>query len=409
MKRPYLILVLILITTNLSFAQFRQGIYNIVEFPEDKALSLDGNWKFYPEKLLNPNEIDGSTSGEPVYINVPGTWNSQGLKGQSFGTYYLKLINLPQGRMIGINMPNVYSSYKLFINDKLVAKNGQVGHDKGSTKPQWKMAVISFYSQQSVAEITLQVSNFHHFRGGIHKNISIGTFDVIQREKENDLLANMLLFAGLVVLGSFFLMMYFIQLDHEKINILFFALLCMAWAVRSFFAHIYLRTVFLPEMDWALSLRIEYVFMYISLIFGNFFIKNSFNLRDSLAFYLIMIVNVLMIGITIMFQPLVFTSLLSVYQGIAIINLIYLSYMVFQAISTSKKEALFSGVSIVLAILIFIAELIAYQFQWQMNTVVLNAAYLLVFMLNALVLAYQATLSDKKLEEMERKQMALFQ
>ncbi|MGK7390357.1 MAG: 7TM diverse intracellular signaling domain-containing protein [Candidatus Cyclobacteriaceae bacterium M2_1C_046] len=408
MSKKFIIAVFLFFTVQLCFSQIHKGVYNIIDFPEKGVLVLNGEWKFYPDKLLKPEEVDGADSGEPVYLNVPGTWNSQGLNGRGYGTYRLKLINVPEGRMIGFAMPNVYSSYKLYINEHLVAENGQVGTEINTSVPQWKMGAFTFIPDHPVVYITLQVSNFDHFFGGIHKQLSIGTFDTVQRIKENNLLANMLLFGGLAVLGIFCIMIFTMQYQSERYNVLFFGLLCIAWAIRSFFANIYLKTVFFPEFDWNISIRLEYIFMFVSLILGNLFIKTSFNIREHISFYFVMVINSLMILITVIFQPVVFSSLLYVYLIIAMLNLIYLSALVLSAIIKNHKEAWYSGVSIVLAIVIFLTDLIAHQQHWQMDQIILNTAYLLVFMLNSLVLAYQVTKVDKTLEELEREQITMF-
>ena len=95
----------------------RQKILN-----DQSILNLDGEWIFYWEKLLDPENIEQHrNTGIPV--TVPSYWSSYNMDGESlpglgYGTYSLQLI-LPENfqSAICIDIPLFDVAYKFYLND----------------------------------------------------------------------------------------------------------------------------------------------------------------------------------------------------------------------------------------------------------------------------------------------------
>ena len=76
------------------------------DFEEDGLVNLDGQWAFYWEKLLSPEDLNFTKSNNSKsYIRIPGTWekypnpnDSSGKKYEidSYATYVVKIIGLDE-------------------------------------------------------------------------------------------------------------------------------------------------------------------------------------------------------------------------------------------------------------------------------------------------------------------------
>lgn len=372
-----------------------------VDFSANNTFTLDGSWEFYWNHLLDPKDFNQSPPRDFEFIDVPSIWNQQTwqgetLSGQGYATYHLKVVTKNAPKLLGIEIPNVYSCYKLFINEELIAKNGVVGTDKSTSLPQWQPTLKAFEGADTL-DIICQVANFHHTRGGIHKSFVIGNFESVSLIRERRVVANMLLTGGLLALGSFFLAFYLLKINEK--TALYFGLFCFFWAIRSVFSNIYLASSWF-ELNWSLALRIEYLSLYCSVLFGALFMSKAFDKsHNQLLKYVINIVNLILISLTLVLPPIIFTKLLPAYQLFIAVNLIYAVFVIIKALFENQKEAWFSAISVMLGVSIFGYEMFHYVLVMPLNLVFLNLAYLSIFFLNSLVLAFRFVRAYKVVQE----------
>lgn len=106
---------------------------------KDGPIELNGEWEFYWKQLRTP-EDDKLLSSNIVL--VPDSWNNYIQHGHSlprygYGTYHLTLILNKEdiGQVVSLYMPGVATAYRLFVNEKLLASNGQVGENRQQMVP----------------------------------------------------------------------------------------------------------------------------------------------------------------------------------------------------------------------------------------------------------------------------------
>ena len=102
--------------------------------------NLNGEWLFHWEQLLTPDNFKIQTS-KGIAVDVPSYWASyqvegESLSGMGYGTYSLQII-LPKGYQSSLcfDIPVFDVAYKLFLNDRLMSSNGEVGTSRESEKP----------------------------------------------------------------------------------------------------------------------------------------------------------------------------------------------------------------------------------------------------------------------------------
>lgn len=238
-------------------------------FSQDGIVPLSGEWEFYWSEFLEPGDFRRSQGPAPsATMKVPGNWSSavtdpttERLNPHGFGTYRL-IVQLPkseeswQNRPLAIFIPYANSSYRMWVNNQLVAENGRVASTLDRAVPEARAQIASFFPDGDTAEIVMHVANFHFRDGGIPQEIQLGFSDeiyLVQRRKE-------WIDAFLTGLGLFtFLLYMFIYFQHrENRGAAYFSLFVLALTVRmSFLGNIVAYRLF-PAIPWELGLKIEY-------------------------------------------------------------------------------------------------------------------------------------------------------
>ena len=174
-------------------------------------VKLHGEWGFYWMQLLPPDSLDAARQD---YAPYPRLWKDLRLHGRKYSTIgyatYTLTILLPKNRpRIGLEVPDTYCSYKLFINGSLQSQNGRPGRTKETSTPFWSThTVVLPQSGTDTLVMVMQIANFWHAKGGPYKEILLGDKDdLIQKKYRNTaydfLLGGCLLMGGLFFLGLF--------------------------------------------------------------------------------------------------------------------------------------------------------------------------------------------------------------
>ena len=399
-----------------QFMAARKGKLDIslIDFDEAGFVSLDGEWEFYWNQLLAPDDFEAFKHPEPHYFTIPEVWNNkyvglQELNSEGYATYRLLILRKDTDRtLLSLSLPNAYTSYKLWVNGVVLSSNGTVATEASLAKPHWEPMIKTFEASGETIEIVLQVSNFHHARGGVHKSLKLGTPEAISKDRETAVVANMLLVGGLLILGAFFLMFFLIRRGQRAT--MYFGLLCLFWGIRSLFSNIYLVTSFFEGISWGLAVRVEYISLYLSMLSGMLFISSVFpNGMKALYKYVLITINYCIISLTVILPPVFFTQLLPAYQFFIAVNLLYAIAVIGRAIYKKQFEAWFSAASIIIGIGLFAYELTAYALVVKINIMFLNLGYLMIFFLNSLVLAYHFVGAYKQVHVLEKEKADSFE
>jgi len=194
MKYKYAVLFAILIPL-LLFANILSVPYETIpsengtmdlsghDFNERSIFKLDGQWAFYWNKLL---DYESAQFEEPdIYVNVPNTWNKyklndQYLPGQGCATYRLHIItDADAGAQLGLRIKTLSSAYRLYVNNELAASAGQVSDNAEDETGRYKPQTVNFQAPAGEFDITIQISNFEHARGGLWDSIYMGSAESI--------------------------------------------------------------------------------------------------------------------------------------------------------------------------------------------------------------------------------------
>ncbi len=95
---------------------------------------------------------------------------------------------------------------------------------------------------------------------------------------------------------------------------IYFSLLCITWAVRSIFSNDYLVTQVYPGLDWNVLVRVEYLTLYLTMMWAILFLCGLFkNEGNRVMKYLLVAFNCGFAIYTLLVDPIEFTKLLPLY------------------------------------------------------------------------------------------------
>jgi len=372
------------------------------DFEKQGEIKLEGSWNFYWKKLLSPSEI---TIKSKDYMQFPSVWNGQGslyekLEGQGFATYTADVQVNPSIHMLSLELPDFYSSYRLWVNGKEMASNGIVGTSRKNSEGQWRPLTVAFPVEEGTLRLVLQISNFQHHKGGCNDHIYLGEPNRLFQKREMAVITNVILFGGLSFIGFFFVVLYFF-FRHEKAA-LYFAAICITWAIRSIFTNMYLFINWFPNFDWELGAKIEYLMLYLTMMWSVLFVAKLFpeDTNQKLK-YGMLILNAVFILLTLITPAFTYSSLLPVYMIVAWAILTYVAYIVVMAILYDRNGAWFSAISILMGVLMFSYDMLTHSEIIGFSPLLFNVGYISIFLLNATAFAYQLSQTIKPKQEVE--------
>lgn len=188
-------------------------------FQANQSITLDGEWNFYPNQLLTPNNIDSVTK---QMTTVPNSWENtlhqtNQIDPYGSGTYHLKVI-LPETdhHLYGIRMKNVTTAANVFINGELYHSFNDVGkNNKGKAMERGPFRTI-FHTEGNTVDIVIQVSNYEiPFFGGITESIQFGTYQAIEREASFNSTLQIVVSIIYLLHCMYVLILYFIGRGHS--------------------------------------------------------------------------------------------------------------------------------------------------------------------------------------------------
>jgi hypothetical protein len=395
LKRVFsgLLVGLLLVSTG-AHAQMVKASRGVIDlsywdFEQQGNLRLDGEWEFYMSELISPDSINNRNLTKD-FIAFPSTWNDVSMSkrpGWGYATYHLRIFS-NKSEQLSLDLPHFYSNYLLWINSKLIAYNGQVSAIEKNSIPQWVPQTVTFEANSDTLDLVIQVSNFHHAKGGVRESIWIGKPDKLGLKRALAINSNLILIAGLLLTGFAFILIY--AFSRKEISAVYFAALCITWAIRSAFSNLYPIVVFFPDISWELCVKVEYITLYAMMIWAVFFLADIFKQDVNNFFkYVLFAFNVIFVLITLFFSASVYTQFLPVYLSFCLILLLYTIYVLIRAVVFEREGVWLIVGCLMLGVSIFAYDLIAYQGLASFNPVIISLGYFVMFAMLAACLAYK--------------------
>lgn len=244
------------------------GVLDLRQHDFKQKINLDGQWLFYWKQLVNPS--DKTSKGIPV--SFPSLWSNMELNGEKLPSYgyatYKLTVLLPKSKeILRMSMPDVYSSYRLYVNGTIAAQNGMVTTNEKNFQAHWQYKAFNIHPGIDTLHLVLQISNFVHSKGGIKKPLVLGNKDIVELDRQRDEAIDLLLTGCLFMGGLFFLGLYIFG-SRDKATLLF-SLYSIIFSYRIIGIDNYVLHSLLPDIDFLLAMRLEYITLFTGIgLFG---------------------------------------------------------------------------------------------------------------------------------------------
>ncbi len=370
----------------------KKGILDLSKQDFSQNIKMKGEWFFYWNKLIDPSD---SFPQGGLLVDFPLKWTNYKIQGKtlpSFGyaTYMAKLLLPVDSAVYTILVPPTYSSYKLFIDNRLVSENGNVTTSSTDFVPHWQTKLVRLRSTTDTLILTLQVANYSHSKGGTMDPLLIGQKEHLELKK-NRSDAIILILTGCLIMGGFFFLALFLVGRRDN-AILFFALFSILYSYRIIGTESYLLHSLFPDISWYITIRLEYFSLFSSI--GLFTLYNRFLFPLDVNRYVIRTVVIVCISFslaTIFFSPFIFTQLITPFLFVCLFCITYTPYVYLLAYKRNRPGSIYTIASTLVLLLIFSLTLFRYWRLIDHHQILNFFGYISIFFLQSLALSHRVS------------------
>jgi two-component system sensor histidine kinase ChiS len=251
-----------------------------IDFNKGGAVKLDGEWEFYWKKLLSFDDFQKNPRQEKSgFISIPSAWNGYSVDGKQidgdgFATYRLTVLLHNNTTTLGFRLIDMRTAYSLFVDGVKIASNGSVGSTRADSKPQYLPIMTTFTPTRDRIELILQVSNFHHAKGGAFHSIYIGNKNDINAIQDRSLVFQIFMLGSLLIMGLYHFGMFMLRRNDK--SSLYLGLFCLIISSRPLVTGEFYLIYLLPETNWELMLKLEYLTLSLGLPVFAMFMNSLF-------------------------------------------------------------------------------------------------------------------------------------
>ncbi|MFJ8528083.1 ATP-binding protein [Bacillus sp. NPDC094106] len=268
----------------------KNGTLNLsgIEFNDQDIVTLNGEWRFYPNVLLTPEQLkDQSGDVTNEFIQVPSNWGDQvslNDEKKEYGTYSLTILVKDPHQKYSLDVQRVHNQFDLYVNGKLIKQRGSVFQPNNANKSTLTPTIITVTPDENgVIRLLIAVTKNtqESTQGGITGVVRFGTENAITGEHFKTL-SLQLIVAIIIFLHSVYAFIVF-MIKPKQIEIFYFSIASFLTGISVLISNNrFLSDWF--ELDFQVYIKILYI-SYSGLgMFLLLFIKKFFQTYRSSKF-----------------------------------------------------------------------------------------------------------------------------
>ncbi|MBF0238443.1 MAG: SpoIIE family protein phosphatase [SAR324 cluster bacterium] len=330
---------------NVTVPEAVQGVLDLSDwdFEKDGSLQINGEWEFYWEQLLSPEDFaPDRESPVPRFITIPNIWNDYELEkghklgGDGFATFRLNIRLKNPEQVYGLKFLEMATAYKVWVNQNLQVESGTVGKSVDKMTPQYRAQISFFHPENSMVQVLMQISNFHHKEGGVWFPVIMGTQKEIISMREKGLAFEVLLHGMLLIMALYHLGLFLLRRKNPAP--LYFSLFCSMILLHGINAGEFFLTTVLPQFSWEIHRKISYIAIagmitvlapFISELFPEEFPKRALNVLVSVPIPFLVLILLVPIKIT--------SHIIIILQIFQMIGCIYCLWVLLMAVIRNRN------------------------------------------------------------------------
>ncbi|MFA9458388.1 ATP-binding protein [Halalkalibacter sp. AB-rgal2] len=231
----YLILfVLLILTIRIIWISSHENVHSVeaeagvlhLNAIDGGIFSLEGEWEYYDEQFIEPFQASQS---EASYVRSFDRWPYR--EGFQYGTYRLEITLNEEdvNQLLGLKIPNIYTSYRLYLNGEQLIEVGQVAASAMEYEGSIATKYVTYNANDTNLELLLHVAHDHvkGRKGGIYHPLEFGDGDVIQRQEITSIVSQIAVIVIFIIHGLYGFILYVVG-PKQKVLLYFGSLLFVA-------------------------------------------------------------------------------------------------------------------------------------------------------------------------------------
>ncbi len=333
------------------------------DFEKNGSVDLSGEWTFFKNSLIAPGSITDTAGGH--HVSVPGLWSRYPVDGlkmtpRGYATYHL-VVHLPEGNpVLGLFCEGQGSAYALYVNGRLKGRNGVVGQDRQSMIPDKKPQTIFFKPDSRQINIVMQISNFHHRKGGFRNELLLGLSQPVHEFQMNNWFVEVFSIGLLFVMGFYHLFIFAFRTKNRPP--LYFAMVCWLWAVRLVVLNQNTFLFIQPVLTWGAALKIEYFTFYIAPVVFCLFAQSLYPKDLHRLFKWVVVgLGLFFTGLLLFADTFFLSRTVTLYQVVIMIQIVYYLYFLSRIVMAKRQGAPYIAVAFIITFATVIVEALYFQ------------------------------------------------
>jgi PAS domain S-box-containing protein len=323
-----------------------KGVLDLTDwdFKRDGPANLTGEYEFYWKQLLKPSDFSEAPPPQKIgYISVPDYWinhkvNGEKLPGEGYATYRLKILLNNPSQSLALKFLEISTAYTGYVNGRQVCTSGVPGKTRESSVPRYFPQIIDFGTEANQIEVLLQVSNFHHRRGGAWTVIQLGEEIEIRALKRKKISFDLFLSGSIFIIALYHFGLYILR-RKDRSNF-YFGVFCILLFIRllsteeRYFIH------FFPTLSWEWMVKLEYLSFYLAV---PAFVRFMRFLFRGFSKHMVAVITILGLAfsVIVIFTPArIYSHTLNIYEIITVAVFLYALYVIIVAALQKNVEAL---------------------------------------------------------------------
>lgn len=234
-----------------------------VDFPQTGAVELSGQWGV----VRGADSSRAFAWAVDTYIDQPNPWNVL-FDGIGNASLVLRVLLPENAPPLALAIPDINSAWRLHVDGELVQSMGQLGLSADSEVPVLEQVLVPLPLGRPFVDLVFEISNHHHFEGGITRAVRIGPAEVLALQAER-LTALPLAALGALVMVTLMALAFYAGGKRDP-AFLIFALFTALVAARTFSsAQLYVLIGHQMRADlWYLPISYATLFVFPGIYFG---------------------------------------------------------------------------------------------------------------------------------------------
>ncbi len=306
---------------NPSMPSAVSGVLNLAnhDLYRDGNVRLDGQWQFFRETALTPDDFSKGRPPEPTgYYPVPKYWTAYealALSPEESVSYRLLIHVNKKNRPLSLLTPEIFTEYRLFINGDLMDSHGQFS--QGGIRF-LSPRIYTFQNSRDTIEILLNISNHSHVNAGIGQSFFLGSPEKIHKQHLLSTIVEIILVAVCLFAGIYHIILF--SFRREEKELLYFGLFCIFIAIRTLSTGTTFITQIMPDLSFEFGSRMATAIIPLCVmafqVYAFYFFDPHFPIKRHRALWLhraLLMVHSAYLLVSFTLPPMTYTKLFTPY------------------------------------------------------------------------------------------------